>query len=281
MKLQLGNSMSIDKSQLVEVGGGARCPALQATTYEPSKPSETIGFALSPEVVELGLLTTKSIELLVMKPIVACYASAEVEMLEITTGIRWIILSKPRIFGMDKADKKIYPIEQGVRLKDLGRVTIVKLFLAAIIGDEMLMADDGTPQLFTFRLKSTNTMLVSNRQDPKMSTIDSLNRSLQKHFAAPTSWCAHFVSVGLQPYAEKKTSSADASQSKIATSYRFVGAAIPVPQKFHAAVYSLISSPEFMAMAADPFRIHAPVVEALPIAPHYVPSDDDFGYAEQ
>jgi hypothetical protein len=255
MKLQL-DVQAVNKDMLVETGGGAKYPYIQPTTYEPSKPSDKIGFALSPDVLELELLTKESIEALKLMPYSAVYNTNEVEMLEITASVRWVILAKPRTYGMDKTDKKIYPLESGVKLRDMGRVTCAKVFLGAVVDDVLLTAEDKSPQIFTFKLKSTATNLIAVRDKPEMSTIETLNKSLQKFFKAPTSWCTHLVSVDLQAFAEKKTSTIDTSQSKMATSYRFSGAAKSVPVEYHQKIRDLVGSDDFKAMAADPFRLN-------------------------
>lgn len=268
MELQLGE-YQVNKEMLVETGGGAKYPFIQPTTYEPAKVSEKIGFALSPDAIELELLTNESIAALQLIPYSAVYNSNEIDMLQISAPIRWVILAKPRVYGLDKATKKIHLIEPGVRLQDVGRVTCAKLFLGAVVDDVLLIAADGAPQIFTFKLKSTATSLIAVKDKPELSTIETLNRSLQKHFKAPTSWCTHLVSVELQAFAEKKTSKFDASQSKMATSYRFGSAAKLVPTEHHPKIRDLVGSDDFKALAADPFRLSA-VIEAAPPDDYYL-----------
>jgi hypothetical protein len=230
---------------------GAKFPALQVNNYRPTANSK-IDFVLSESSAEL--MSEDAILKLKLTPVV-CQYDDEMDMFAIASEVRWVILTMPRLFSMDKEDKKIYPIQQGDKLKDLNRVTAARLFLAAIVGEDLILDNDGLPQIFTLKLTSTRTQLIQNNADKTASTIATLNTSLQKHYKASRQWLTHLVSVGLVPFVDKKVSGEDSKKSSLAVDYKFADGALPLSPINQATIHSLIISEDFKAIAADPFGL--------------------------
>jgi hypothetical protein len=235
---------------------GNTYPALQLDNYRPSSLETPLRLVLSPE--SAGLLDDEAAKLLKLTQIACDFGEGEKEMHHISAPVRFVILSMPKKFSYDKDTKKVFKeYEEGS-----GRVSIARILLGAMVDKKLLLASDGTPQIFTLKLTSTKTNLIINKKDKDAKTIASLNTTLQNHYKAAGSWLTHLVSVDLKPYVYIATSAANKKDSSKTTGFQLVGDASPLSAAQQADVFHLISSDGFKALAADPFGIDRKAVDS-------------------
>ena len=99
--------------------------------------------------------------------------------------LRWVFLTIPKVFLLDKKTKQISYPERGIKLAGTSKVTIAKCFLACISGDNLVLDVDGLPQIFTLKLTSTKTQLIGNLDNQgETHTLNSINTSLQKYLSS-------------------------------------------------------------------------------------------------
>lgn len=239
-----------------------RYPALQADNYQPSNAKQQINLCLSTESV--SILPETVLVPLGLEPGTADFGESEVEIGILPTAVRWVLLAPPKMFATDKATKEIFRIQKGQKLKDLGRVTLSRLLLAAVVEGIVLCDDAGLPQIFTLNLKSSKTALVGSGRDADCgmarnngnSTVFGLNKALCDHYKLKNTWLTHLVSVSLKAVPEKFKSSTSGDAS---WGIRFLldGGAKPLSEDQQKVIFDLITTEDFKALAEDPFRLAA------------------------
>lgn len=233
-------------------GGGQQYPAIQASVYQPRSLAESVSLCLSEDSVDL--LTEQAKTLLNPQIITTDYGEGPTAMYAIGNA-RFIILGMPRMFSMDKTTKEIFPLERGVKLSEINRVTATRLMVAIVVGDKVLETAEGSPQIFTLKLTSTKTQLLNgDRNDPDYRSIQKLNDSLQKHFKVRNSILTHLVSVGLTVTTKKFTTS-DGKQSSFGVMFEMVGGARPLPESLQAQMFRFVQADEVRELLADPFGL--------------------------
>ena len=175
----------------------------------------------------------------------------------ILTGLnhdnRFVILAKPDLYVMSKDDKKILGrLQKGMKLGAI--ITVAKLYLAVLKTDGSLVMDQSNeqPQIFTLKLTSTKTKLIFDNQNPKASTIDSLNRALKSHYKSANN-LVHLVSVSIVANPTKFTSSTDAKQSSVGVMFAFEGSAKPLSDANQKLMSELVQSDRFIELNSNPF----------------------------
>lgn len=245
---------------IASIDDAQRYPALQADNYQPANSKQEVNLCLSIDSV--GMLGSNALSSMVMTPGVANFGGSEVEIGVLPGEIRWVVLAPPKIFAIHKDTRKVFYIQKGQRLKDLGRVNIARLLLAAVVEEAVVLDDDGLPQIFTLNLKSSKSALVGSSREADCGvgrnnghrTIASLNKGLCEHYKLRNTWLTHLVSVRLKAHPEKfkSTQSNDASWG---VRFVFDGGAKPLAEDQQKLVFDLISQESFKALAEDPFSL--------------------------
>lgn len=233
---------------------GPSLPALQATTYQPRTLSEKVSLCLSEESFDmldpssgLGELCT---------PEVCNFGEDDVTMWTLPSEVRWVVLSVPRLYIWDKESGEISYPQRGERLAGTRKVTITRLVVAMVKPDgELLMGADGLPQLFTLKLKSNKTCLVTgDKRDPEFKSLADLNKALQAHFKKRGVSLTHLVSLGLKA-SPKKFVSAASGEASTGIMFTLQGGAKPLSEAQQLMMFELLKDPDVMAMIQDPFRL--------------------------
>ena len=225
-------------------------PAVQVNSYKPQTLDEQITFCLSETSFEL-LPDDNSLQTEVIECI---YGREKVLMHKITSDIKWIFLTIPRLFQQDKTTKEISFLQKGVKLYENNKVTIAKCFLACLVGSELVLDSEEKPQIFTLKLTSNKTQLIGNlNQSTEDKTIYSLNKGIQKHFKTKNN-LVHLVSVELQAKV-KEFVSERTKESSLGVYFELVGNAKPLTQQQQQQVFNLVSDDYIIALFDDPFGL--------------------------
>lgn len=232
-----------------------RYPAIQATVYKPGSMREKIQLALAKESVDI--LTPEQQKLINAEHGIFALANGDdVELFTLPDTVRFSILAMPRVLGLDKKTGVVSPIQKGEKLGgNGGRVTVSRLLLAMIVDDQIVLDDDGNPQIFTLKLKSTNTTLIGNQKNPDEGTIHSLNQSVGKLLNKPNQWLTHLVSVSIEAKPVKRQSKLS-SEASLATEFVLNPNAKALPKEAQKKLFEFVSTDEFKALAADPFGLN-------------------------
>lgn len=252
-------------------GMGQSYPAIQATTYQPRTMGEKIQLCLSEE--SFDLLSGQAREVINPTAISCNFGGDDVLMMAIGADVRFVMLGKPRVLCLDKETGDVAPLQKGMKLAGTSKVTATKLIMAAVHGDTVLEADDGTPQIFTLKLTSNKTSLVDgDRNNPEMRSLDAMNSKLIKHYRLRQMWLGHLVSVQLGVKPEKFTSKAS-GQSSVGIRFELVGGARPLPDAAQQQMGLLAQSEEIQGLLKNPFTNSGQEQESPAIAPTAEPND--------
>lgn len=233
---------------------GPSLPALQATSYQPRTMGEKVRLCLSGESFDMLSPDSPMAEL--CEAVVVNYGSDDLTMFALPAGCRWVVLGVPRLFVLDKDSGEIgYPI-RGSRLAGTRKVTITRLTLAMVLPDgELLMGADGLPQLFSLKLKSNKTTLVTgDKRDPEFKSLGDLNKALQAHFKKRGVSLTHLVSVALIA-APKKFTSSVTGETSMGVMFQLQGGAKPLSEAQQLMMFELLKDQEVLGLIQDPFRL--------------------------
>ena len=241
---------------------GTRYPHIQADNYLPSN---------LKTIIRLGSPNT-ALELLPIESPIFTATTFETFMFgddgdETTLGlfnssVRWVVLSRSKIFGLVKAENRVVPLLKG--LKERGEVTVSQLLLGCVVDDVLILDNDEKPQIFTLKLKSSKTSFIGKESEKDSGqdrnnghrTIAQLNKAIvNKSGGKAGQWMAHTVSIELGAVPEKFTS----GDGKSSWGIRFVFPAGSVAKPLNAAnskaIFELVTSDDFKAFASDPFGL--------------------------
>lgn len=254
-------------------------PAVQATCYQPRTASEKVDLCFSEESFEL--LSEQAKVALNPRIITVNFGDEDCAVMVPCPDLRFVILGKPKMLCLDKETGDVSPLVKGLRLAGTKKVTATKLIMAAVVGDTVLDAEDGTPQVFTLKLTSNKTSLVDgDREDKDSRSLNSLNNSLLKHYKLRGMWLGHLVSVQLGARPEKFVSKAS-GQSSLGIRFDFVGGARPLPDAAQQRMGLLAQSDEVQGLLKNPFSggnaAPSETTEEFSVRPSY---DDEISVAE-
>ncbi len=239
---------AIESNQL-----GQQFPAIQADNYQPRSLDEQIDFCISEESYQL----MEDSSPLFNTEIIKCYFGREsVMMHKIISPVRWVFLTMPKIFLMDKKTKEISYPQKGMRLAGTNKVTVAKCFLACLAEDNLILDTEGKPQIFTLKLTSSKTELVGyGNSDPEMKTLVRFNSALQKHYKVRGNLnLLHLASLKLMVN-PKEFTSRESGESSFGVMFTIDGGGKSLSEEQQQQVFELISSEEIKAVFDDPFRL--------------------------
>jgi hypothetical protein len=246
----------LDPSLAIGYGNGPRHPGIQVDEYQPRSVNHKPRLVLSPDAI--SIIQDSLMELMGGEiDFIECqYKDGPETMACIPDAVRWVILGQPRMCCWSKREKEHLFLEKGMKLGQ-GRVTATRLFLCAVIGDRLIMAEDGAPAIFSLRLTSTKTDLVSGgngRGSVIESSVASLNEALCRHYSVRRGSLTHLVSVKLAAKVHQLANSQ--GESSLAIMFHFDGKAKPLPMTLQQQMTALASSDEVRALLTDPFGIN-------------------------
>lgn len=226
-------------------------PALQATDYRPRSLKDSIGLGFSEESFEL--LSDDAKQRLNCSE-VECYFSAEDSgIVHVPAEVRWVLLNIPKLFVQNE-DGSHEHLARGMKLSGTGRKTCARMFLAAIVDEDLILDEDGKPQVFRLNLKGTKTNLIGKTSDKEGSgTIAALNRGLQKHYKVKGQ-LLHLVSVQLTAVAHKFVSRTS-SESSLGVYFSLGSGARPLTEENQKRIFDLLQDEDLKQSIADPFGI--------------------------
>lgn len=247
--------LTINKQYAIEdESRGQSFPALQATDYQPKNSKVVVNIGLSDE--STGMLTDDAIFKLKFETETVSYGETEVTLHIPTSEVRWVIVGRPKLFLFDKDNGEYSLLQKGQKLKGTKKVTIAKLFLGCVCNGELLLTDEGKPQLFTLNLKSSKTALIGGyRSQPGDGTIESLNKGLNKHYDCK-GWLTHLVSVDIKAVPERFTSGS--GESSLGIKYVLEGSARILPEEQQKMMFEVANDREIKEIINDPFRVGSP-----------------------
>jgi len=243
-------------------GGGLRYPAIMADTYKPANTKTKVMLGLTEP--HLDLLDDRAVGL--VGAAVAIEYGEDVEQFSpFSDGVRWVVLSQPRLFAENQETKEISNLTKGMKAR--GEKTVSKLLLGCLVDGKLILDAGGLVQVFTLKLKSTKTNLVGNRTDKDggvetnagYSTIASLNNAVLASCkgAAKNAWVGHLASVELKAVSELFTKSDLEGKKKADSSmgirFIFGEGAKQVPRDEAKKIVELIGTEEFKEFAKNPF----------------------------
>lgn len=235
---------------------GQSLPALQATVYQPKNMKDIPQMGMSSESLDMLNPASKLGEL--CSPVTCNFGDDDTVIWAVPEGTRYAVLGIPKIFILNKETGEIRPKVQGEKLAGTKNVTATRLTLAMVKPDgDLVLSMDGTPQLFTLKLTSSKTTLVTgDKYDPEFKSIRDLNYALQSHFKKRGMSLTHLVSVELGA-APRKFVSKESGQSSLGIMFELRGNAKPLPEPQQAAMYGLLQDPMIQGYLSDPFGINA------------------------
>jgi hypothetical protein len=233
---------------------GPKLPALQATTYQPRTMSEKVALCLSEESFDMLAPDPAMTEL--CTPEVCNFGTDDENMWKLPEGCRFIVLGVPRLFILDKdTGLYSYPV-RGEKLAGTNKRTATRLTLSMLKPDgEMLLDRDGRPQLFTLKLTSTKTNLVTgDKYDPEFKSLQDMNNALQTHFRKRGVSLTHLVSVGIAA-TPRKFPSRTSGETSIGIMFTLATGAKPLTESQQLLMFELLQDAEVLGMIQDPFRL--------------------------
>ncbi|MEM9116909.1 MAG: hypothetical protein AAGD09_03395 [Cyanobacteria bacterium P01_F01_bin.56] len=252
---------AIDFSQFtVEIDDvGASYPAIQATNYEPKNLKEHVDLCLAESSMDLVSEEVSKELASLTESDVAIFdkEGTETTIFKLDEGVRFVVLGLPSICHFDKEANEILP-RQKRDLKGTGIVTITRLPLLMVKLDGTLVMDGEEPQIFTLKLKSTKTTLVTgDRRDKEFKSLRDVQKGLQKHYGLKgRDACLHLASVKI--IAQPQIFS-NGSDSSVGIRYALDGAAKELPRELWPVTFSLMQNDEVMRLIKDPFNLEGSV----------------------
>lgn len=233
---------------------GPKLPAIQATTYQPRTMGEKVALCLSEESFDMLAPDPAIAEL--CTPEVCNFGEDDVNMWKLPDGCRFIVLGVPRLYILDKETGLYSDPVRGEKLAGTKRVTATRLTLAMLKPDgEMLLGMDGRPQLFSLKLTSSKTCLVTgDKFDPEFKSLQGMNKALQAHFKKRNVSLTHLVSVGLA-VTPKKFTSRSSGETSTGIMFTLTTGAKPLPESQQLLMFELLQDAEVLNLIQDPFRL--------------------------
>ena len=267
----LADGVYVNDYAIESESSGTRYPHIQADNYLPSNLKAIIRLgspntALELLPVESPLFTAVDFESFMFGD------DGEETTLGLFNGsVRWIVLFRPKIFGLVKAENRVVPLLKG--LKERGEVTVSQLLLGCVVDDVLILDNDGKPQVFTLKLKSSKTSFVGKESEKDAGqernnghrTIAQLNKAIvNKSGGKSGQWMAHTVSVEIGAVPEKFTNADGKSSWGIRFVFPVGSVAKPLNAANSKAIFELVTSDEFKEFATDPFGLAKknPIAEA-------------------
>lgn len=248
----------------IQGGGGLGLPPLQVTNYRPAN-GQTVPLCFSAEAADL--MSPDAFEFFQLIPETITYEGESVDMMVIAAPVRWVVLGQPRLMLLNKASKDITPLTRGKMPS--GHVTATRLFLLAMVGDKLLMNTDGEPQIFTLKLTSNKTRIVSGTKGDRSGSIAGLNDSLLKHYKLTRRSLVHLCSLEITAAGQKFTSSST-GESSVGVMFSLSNAKA-LPAALQSKTAAVASSEFIQGLLLDPFGVNQDKPQSLdaPIADEY------------
>lgn len=237
-------------------GEGLSFPAIQANIYQPKNKQETISLGLSEE--SLDKLDPSSGVGELCKPELCNFRGKDATIWILPEGIRYVILGIPRVFIFNKETETFRPPINGEQLAGTPNITATRVPMAMLKpSGDMVLDDCGLPQIFTMKLTSNRTkLLTGDKRNPDLKSIRQLNKALQGHFKKPGMSLTHLVSVKIGTEIRLQESVVDRKNSSLGIMFTLEGNAKQLPETQQAATFELLKGKTIRELLADPFGIN-------------------------
>jgi hypothetical protein len=240
-------------AKIVGGGLGQRYPSVQASCYQP-KITDKLDLVFGDS--SLSLLSDKAKAMMITSTMETAFSDdSEIQTVSvINPAIRWIFIGMPTArFVRSKDTKKVQNLEKGMSFKRDRLESCAKIFLAAVLDEELICDDNGAVQVFSLALNSTKTKLVEDK-DPEYRTIRKLNNWLIKKNPKldPKDFWVHLASVSLIAKPEKMVG---ADATSIGTMYIINDMPRILPPTIQKDMGMLSNSPEMQILVNDPYLI--------------------------
>lgn len=272
----------VEDEHLVEDRQGQqKYPALQLSKSQP-KAGEPVNFILSEKSYKM--VPPHLHDQLGLQPVDIYFGSSETPepCLQITAPIRMVFWGLPVVCHVSKDDKTI-KFNEGRLLP--GWATVSRVLVSLFANGGLLLREDGSPQMFTFKLKSYDTDLIKKR-------LPELKETLKKA-SGKTESLLHIVHCGIELKPVLRKNKEDSSKSSWAVDLNIVDYD-PFPHEVRGMLTSIANSEEVQSFLADPFYINQRqqqpaaenrhlLKEVMELASEFFPKDDDpeIGFAQR
>jgi hypothetical protein len=226
---------------VVEAEVGQKYPAIQLSKTQP-KAGEDTSFVIAEKSYKM--LSGSVFERLGLREKLVYFGNSETpeHCMEITADYRILFWGIPSVCYVKNVDGKEKIRERGGDMGE-GETTISRVLVSFVVNNEIVRDDNGDPQMFTFKLRSFGTQLVSKRL-PEL-------RDVIKKAANCNHSLLHVVHCGieLKPVLRKSKKN---TESSWAVDLNIVDYA-PFPNSEHPSLFSIASSENVRSFMKDPF----------------------------
>lgn len=185
-------------------------PAFQADNYQP-KLRDKVSICLNEESV--GTLSGNAVTLLDLTVLEAEFKSGITNVFGIRGDLRVMPLAMPQSFCFHKETSRYGRIEAGKKFKENGLVSAAKIHFCAAVGNELIIDDEGNPQVFTLNLKSSKTQLIKGTKATKGDgSLFGWNEQIKADHKAK-GWLLHMFGFKLTAKPQQFTSSVTGDSS--------------------------------------------------------------------
>lgn len=252
-------------------------PAFQADNYQP-KLKDKINICLNEE--SFLILSERTKELLDISLLEAEFKSGVTNVFQINADVRVMPLAMPNNFCFNKEASRYQAIAAGVKFKENGLVSASRIHFCAIVGDELLLAEDGNPQIFTLNLKSSKTQLCKPQKPAKGDgSLFSWNEEMKSQYKG-RGWLLHMFGFKLGAKPQQFTSSIS-GDSSVGIIFE-LNAPAPIAPAHQKLVFDCLQDEVLKESIKNPYKLGAAasVVEEIrhesEVDPAYSPGDIDF-----
>jgi hypothetical protein len=245
-------TINFDYLQPLEIGQSGY-PSIQASKYRNLSEDSVIQLGLPTKSVDLigdAALSQLKAEIIAVK---FSKLGEEEPFYVPSDDIRWVPLAFPKPYVQDDSDEKgsVYK-HQGSEWNAKCN-SVYKLFLCAVSDNKLVTLDDGTPAIFTLKLKGKGRSVRINGKD---GSLLSLNSALCKHYGVKgLAYIGHLASIKITVKPTEVVSGKDSSLASIVADFVFSDAKL-LPQDIQAVTTALVREDvQLMSAIADPFNI--------------------------
>jgi hypothetical protein len=256
--------------------GEASYPSLQATIYQPNRLTDKVvakmddeefirvdGIAYERPLMAMSESAFNGLDPEQSARLGIVFASSvfehdgkseEVLLATLPSSVRFVFLSKPKIFKKHKDSGVVSILKKGDKMKSLGCKTLTCALIGLVVDGEPILNAEGKVQIFRLNLSSSKSVLINgDKRFPEMRSLESLNKELIAYYKQTAGSLTHLVSVSLAPVPCIFTSAE--KESSIGIMFEMVGGAKPLPAESQKLIHDLVSTDEFKAFNNDPFGL--------------------------
>jgi hypothetical protein len=248
-------------------------PALQADNYQP-KAKDKISICLNEE--SFMILSDRAKELLEFTVIEAEFKNGSTNIFQVNADLRVMPLAMPNAFCYHRPTERYRTIASGVTFKENGLVSASRIHFCASVGGELLLAEDGNPQVFTLNLKSMKTQLIRTQKPVKGDgSLYSWNEEMKAAYKG-RGWLLHMFGFKLSAKPEKFVSR-DSGDSSMGIMFELQDPQI-IASEHQKLIHEELQSPVLKESIKNPYKLGVAVQQTAQAIPSTV--DGHPGYTD-